>query len=205
MTAAKRLPRSFYARPPEDLAPELLGKLIVHGSRVARVTEVEAYGGGQPDPASHTFRGLTARTTAMFGPPGHLYVYFSYGVHWCANVVCGKDGEGAAVLLRAASPVAGLEEMRGDRPTARRDSDLLRGPGNLCRALGITKDHYGADLVTADLGIELSDDGTPPGEYVSGPRIGITKETARPWRFYLPNEASVSGSRRKTPGTPGVP
>lgn len=194
-TKPKRLPRSFYAREPEELAPELLNKLIVHGDRVARITEVEAYGGRQSDPASHTFRGLTARTTAMFGPPGHLYVYFSYGVHWCANVVCGDDGEGAAVLLRAAAPVAGIEEMREARPAARKDSDLLRGPGNLCRALGIGTDHYGADLVTADLAIELQDDGTPHGEYLAGPRIGITKAMDLPWRFYLPNEPSVSGKR----------
>ena len=190
-----RLPRSFYAREPEELAPELLNKLIVHEGRVARITEVEAYGGRQPDPASHTFRGLTARTTAMFGPPGHLYVYFSYGVHWCANVVCGEDGQGAAVLLRAAAPVAGLDEMREARPTARKDTDLLRGPGNLCRALGIAKEHYGADLVESDMGIDLRDDGTASDDYVTGRRIGITKATELPWRFYLPNEPSVSGRR----------
>ena len=193
-----RLPRGFYAREPEELAPQLLNKLIVHGGRVARITEVEAYGGRQPDPASHTFRGLTARTAAMFGPPGHLYVYFSYGVHWCANVVCGEEGEGAAVLLRAAAPVAGVDEMREARPTARKDSELLRGPGNFCRALGITKDHYGADLVTADLAIELQDDGTPPGEFIAGPRIGISKATELPWRFYLPNEPTVSGRRSRS-------
>ena len=195
----KRLSRAFYAREPEELAPELLNKLIVHGNRVARIVEVEAYGGRQLDPASHTFRGLTTRTTAMFGPPGHLYVYFSYGVHWCANVVCGDDGEGAAVLLRAAAPVAGVDEMRADRPTARKDSDLLRGPGNLTRALAITKDHYGADLVTADVDIELRDDGTPPGDFVAGPRVGITKAVDLPWRFYLPNEPSVSRGARAVP------
>ena len=195
----RRLERRFYARQPEELAPDLLNKLIVHGARMARITEVEAYGGRVPDPASHTFRGLTARTTAMFGPPGHLYVYFSYGVHWCANVVCGQDGEGAAVLLRAASPVAGLEDMRVDRPTARKDHDLLRGPGNLTRALGITKDHYGADLVTADLGIELRDDGIPPGDFVAGPRVGITKAVDLPWRFCLAGERSVSRASRAAP------
>ena len=195
----RRLARDFYARQPEELAPALLNKLIVHGTRVARIVEVEAYGGRQPDPASHTFRGLTTRTTAMFGPPGHLYVYFSYGVHWCANVVCGDDGEGAAVLLRAASPLAGLEEMRSDRPAARKDTDLLRGPGNLCRALAITKDHYGADLVKADMGIELRDDGAPVGDFVAGPRVGITKAVDLPWRFYLPNEPSVSRAPRAVP------
>ena len=199
MTPASRgrpLPRAFYARQPEELAPELLNKLVIHGNRVARIVEVEAYGGREPDPASHTFRGLTARTTAMFGPPGHLYVYFSYGVHWCANVVCGDDGEGAAVLLRAASPVAGLEEMRADRPTARKDTDLLRGPGNLCRALGITRDHYGADLVKADMAIEVRDDGSQPGEFAVGPRVGITKAVDLPWRFYVPNDRAVSGPRK---------
>lgn len=195
----KRLGRDFYAREPEELAPALLGKLIVHGERVARIVEVEAYGGRQPDPASHTFRGLTARTTAMFGPPGHLYVYFSYGVHWCANIVCGEDGEGAAVLLRAAVPVSGIEEMRADRPTARQDADLLRGPGNFTRALGITKDHYGADLVTGDMGIELRDDGPPAGAIASGPRVGITKAINLPWRFYVPGEPSVSRGTKAAP------
>ncbi|MBW3536805.1 MAG: DNA-3-methyladenine glycosylase [Actinobacteria bacterium] len=192
----KLLPRRFYGVEPEVLAPRLLNKLIVHGERVARIVEVEAYGGREPDPAAHTFRGLTPRTTAMFGPPGHLYVYFSYGVHWCANVVCGDEGEGAAVLLRAAAPVAGIDEMRMDRPTARGEADLLRGPGNLCRALGITKEHYGADLVTADMGIELRDDGTsPPENPVITKRVGITKEAARQWRFYVSNEPSVSRPR----------
>ena len=199
MSAGKRLARSFYRRQPEELAPDLLNKLIVHGNRTARIVEVEAYGGRQSDPASHTFRGLTARTTAMFGPPGHLYVYLSYGVHWCANVVCGEDGEGAAVLLRAAAPVGGMDEMRADRPTARKDADLLRGPGNLCRALAITKEHYGADLVEADMGIDLRDDGTAPGEFVTGPRVGITKAVDLPWRFYLPNHASVSKGPRAAP------
>ncbi|HUR48933.1 MAG TPA: DNA-3-methyladenine glycosylase [Acidimicrobiales bacterium] len=199
MTAGRRMGREFYSRQPEELAPHLLNKLIVHGERVARIVEVEAYGGRQSDPASHTFRGLTARTKAMFGPPGHLYVYFSYGVHWCANVVCGDDGEGAAVLLRAAAPVEGLAEMRADRATAKRDADLLRGPGNLTRALGITNEHYGADLVRADMGIELRDDGTSPGEIVAGPRIGITKAVDLPWRFHLAGEPSVSRSSRAAP------
>ena len=193
---ARRLPREFYGAEPDELAPKLLNKLISHGDRVARIVEVEAYGGREPDPAAHTFRGLTPRTAAMFGPPGHLYVYFSYGVHWCANVVCGEKGEGAAVLLRAASPVAGLDEMRADRPTARNDADLLRGPGNLCRALAITKAHYGADLVTGDQAITIQDDGTPPGEFVTGPRVGISKEVDRPWRFYLACNPSVSRAAR---------
>ena len=191
-----RLPRRFYAVEPDELAPKLLHKLIGHGDRVARIVEVEAYGGRAPDPAAHTFRGLTPRTAAMFGPPGHLYVYFSYGVHWCANVVCGEEGEGAAVLLRAAAAVSGLEEMRADRLTARSDNDLLRGPGNLCRALGITKEHYGADLVTGDQALTIQDDGTPPPlDPVITKRVGITKETARPSRFYVPNHPSVSRPR----------
>ena len=195
-STGEALPRQFYAVEPDELAPELLNKLIVHADRVARIVEVEAYGGRQPDPAAHTFRGLTPRTAAMFGPPGHLYVYFSYGVHWCANVVCGEEGEGAAVLLRAAAAVSGLEEMRADRPTARKDADLLRGPGNLCRALGITKDHYGADLVTGDQGITIQTDGTPPPEDpVITKRVGITKEAARPWRFYVPGNPAVSRPR----------
>ena len=200
MTAAspgRRLPRRFFAVQPDELAPQLLNKLFVHGDRVARIVEVEAYGGRLPDPASHTFRGRTPRTAAMFGPPGRLYVYFSYGVHWCANVVCGDDGEGAAVLLRAAVPVSGIDSMRAARPTARRDTDLLRGPGNFTRALGITAEHYGADLVKADRGVAVLDGGIePPEAPVVTERVGITREADRPWRFLVRNEPAVSGRRR---------
>jgi DNA-3-methyladenine glycosylase len=156
------------------VAPELLGKVLVHGGRAGRIVEVEAYRGSD-DPASHAFRGPTARTEVMFGPPGHLYVYFSYGMHWCANVVCGEDGTATAVLIRAVAPVDGIDTMRSRRLAARRDRDLTNGPAKVCQALGIDGEHNGADLVTGDRGVVLLDDGTaPPAEPSVSARIGIS-------------------------------
>ena len=175
------------------MARELLGKvLVVADGRAGRVVEVEAYAGSQ-DPASHAYRGPTARNATMFGPPGHLYVYFSYGVHWCTNAVCGTEGTGLAVLLRALAPVAGLDAMRqarGHRP----DRDLSRGPGRLAQALGLDRAHDGADLVGGDRGVWLVDDGTPwPSPPGAGPRIGLTKAVDEPWRFWVPGDPNVSG------------
>jgi DNA-3-methyladenine glycosylase len=121
----RRLVRAFYRRDGRTVAPELLNKLLVHGTRSARIVEVEAYAGAE-DPGSHAFRGRTRRNATMFGPPGRLYVYFSYGMHWCANAVCGEVGEGTAVLLRAAAPVTGLDEMWRARPPA--PQRARRGP-----------------------------------------------------------------------------
>lgn len=180
------------------MAPQLVGKLLVSGRRVARLVEVEAYGGQGEDPASHAFRGPTPRTAAMFGPSGHLYVYLSYGVHWCANVVCNPEGSGGAVLLRAAEPIAGFDEMRAARgPTARTDAQLLRGPGNLARAMGLTRTHDGADLA-APGGVHLREDGYDPADLLAGPRIGISRETERPWRWWLPGHPAVSGPRSRS-------
>jgi DNA-3-methyladenine glycosylase len=187
------LPREFYGVESRDLAPQLLNKLLVKGRRVGRIVEVEAYAGAA-DPASHAFRGRTARNATMFGPPGHLYVYFSYGMHFCANVVCGPEGEASAVLLRGLTPVAGIDEMRTARgPAARRDRDLCSGPGKLCQALGLDRSFDGADLVTADLGVTLVDDGTPPppAPGVSG-RVGLSVATTVPWRFYVPGALGLS-------------
>ncbi|MGI9645164.1 MAG: DNA-3-methyladenine glycosylase [Ilumatobacteraceae bacterium] len=170
----------------EVVAPLLLNKLFVStvGDELVsgRVVEVEAY--SEDDPASHTYPGPTARNAAMFGPAGHLYVYLSYGIHHCANVVCGPPGRGQAVLLRALEPVDGIDVMRrrrGDRP------QLADGPGKLCEALGITLTDYGADLCDPGGRLLLVDDRTPPpADPVVGPRVGITKAVDAPWRFRVP-------------------
>ncbi|MEY2565639.1 MAG: DNA-3-methyladenine glycosylase [Actinomycetota bacterium] len=190
----RRLPRSFYRRDPRDVAPELLNKLIVRGPLVARLVEVEAYCGGE-DAGSHAFRGQTARNATMFGPAGHLYVYFTYGMHWCANAVCGDRGDGVAVLLRAAAPLDGIDAMHAARPAARRTRDLLSGPAKLCQAYGITGVHDGADLVSGDLEVALADDGTPPPtDPAVGPRIGLRagKGDEHQWRWWVRGEPNVS-------------
>jgi DNA-3-methyladenine glycosylase len=187
------LPRGFFRRDPVELAPLLLNKLFVAGDRTVRIVEVEAYRGAD-DPGSHAFRGETPRNASMFGPPGHLYVYFTYGMHHCMNVVCSDVGEGNAILLRAAEPLEGLGEMRVARgPAARTDRELCRGPGRLCQALSIDRTHDGADLVTANLGIRMYDDGTPPPEEPTvTTRIGLSAGADRPWRFLVPGSPWVS-------------
>lgn len=188
--------RQFYARDPRDVAPDLLGKVLVHrlpaGTRAARIVEVEAYCGAI-DAAAHTFRGRTPRNATMFGEPGLLYVYFSYGVHWCANVVCGDVDEGVAVLLRALAPIEGIDDMRTDRgPAARKDRDLCSGPGKLTQAMGILGTHDGTDLV-ADPLLTLVDDGTqPPPDIVQTTRVGISQAAAEPWRWYVADDPNVS-------------
>ena len=139
--------RSDLEGDPLAVAPWLLNKVVVRGERSGRIVEVEAYHGAN-DAASHAYRGLTPRTAVMFGPPGFLYVYFTYGMHWCANVVCGPEGEAAAVLIRALAPMGGLAAMRAARPAARLERDLCNGPAKLCQALGITGADNGADLLT---------------------------------------------------------
>ena len=175
---------------PVTAARALLGRLLVSdvdGVRVAvRISEVEAYGGAD-DPASHAYRGQTDRNRTMFGPPGHLYVYRSYGLHWCANVVCGAVGAGSAVLLRGGTPEEGVEAM--ERRRGRQDH-LADGPGRLCQALGITGAHDGIDVATGAVRIEGRR--STQGAVVSTPRIGITRATNRDWRFV---STSVSGGR----------
>ena len=177
---------------PASVAPELLGKLLVRDRLAARIVEVEAYCGAE-DAGSHAFRGPTPRNATMFGPPGRLYVYFTYGMHWCANAVCGREGEGVAVLLRAAEPVEGLEVMRARRPKARRERDLLGGPARLCQAFALDRSDDGADLVTGDHGVTLVDDGTPPPEAPAvSTRIGLTHGAEHPWRWCTPGSPHLS-------------
>jgi DNA-3-methyladenine glycosylase len=178
---------------PVRVAPRLLNKVLANGDRSGRIVEVEAYHGAN-DAASHAYRGRTPRTAVMFGPPGFLYVYFTYGMHWCANVVCGPDGEAAAVLIRALAPLTGLEAMREARPAARGDRELCNGPAKLCQALGISGADSGSDLLTAAPGtIRLMDDGTPPPRRPGrGTRIGIKEATEKRWRFWVPGDLHVS-------------
>ncbi len=184
--------RSFFARDSRAVAPDLLNKLVVRGERVGRIVEVEAYCGSE-DPASHAYRGRTPRNATMFGPAGHLYVYFTYGMHFCANVVCGTDGEASAVLLRGLTPVAGLAEMRAHRPLARSDRDLCSGPARLAQAFSLDRTLDGADLVIADRGLSIEDDGTPPppAPGVSA-RIGVSAGAELPWRFYVRGAVGLS-------------
>jgi DNA-3-methyladenine glycosylase len=194
----RRLPRSFYARAADEVAPDLLGKVLVRifpdGSRASvRIVEVEAY--GPDDPASHGFRGETPRTTVMFGPPGHLYVYFTYGMHHCMNVVTGSTAEGSAVLLRAAEPLEGQEEMvvrRGREGPL----DLCSGPGRLAQALAVDRRDNGIDLVAGDgLWLEAASRVEP---VAVGNRVGV-HETSRHWRYWLDGSPFVSRGR---PGPP---
>ena len=180
------------------MAPELLNKVLIRGRRAARIVEVEAYEGAN-DPSSHGHRGMTNRTRTMFGPPGHLYVYFTYGMHHCANVVCGEEGVCSAVLLRAVAPLAGQDIMRRSTKPFR-SVDLCSGPARLCQAFGLDRRDDGVGLVTASatgsrLPIVIVDDGIPPPDQPgrSG-RIGVTRAPNRLWRFYVDSDPNVSGS-----------
>ena len=191
--AGKRLPRAFYRRDPREVAPDLLNKVLVAADgRRARIVETEAYC-GPIDAAAHTYRGQTARNAVMFGAPGLLYVYFTYGMHYCCNAVCGEEGEGVAVLLRAAEPLAGLALMREARPKAKRDRDLCSGPARLCQAFGIARAQDGVDLVTGVGGFGIVDDGVaPPDDPVVTTRIGIRHAAEEPWRWYVRGNPNVS-------------
>ena len=191
--AGRKLPRAFYRRDPREVAPELLNKVLVaNDGRRARIVETEAYC-GPIDAAAHTFRGQTARNAVMFGAPGLLYVYFTYGMHFCCNAVCGEEGEGVAVLLRAAEPLAGLALMREARPAAKRDRDLCSGPARLCQAFGIGRAQDGVDLVTGVGGLSIVDDGVaPPDAPVVTARIGIRHAADEPWRWYVRGNPNVS-------------
>ncbi|HET8819076.1 MAG TPA: DNA-3-methyladenine glycosylase [Xanthomonadaceae bacterium] len=198
---ASVVPRAFYARDPRVVAPELLNKILVVGDgRAGRIVEVEAYAGAE-DAAAHTYRGKTARNATMFGPAGHMYVYFTYGMHYCCNAVCGEVDEGVGILVRALEPLAGIERMREARPRARRDRDLCNGPGKVTQALGIDRRHDGADLVEGDQGILILDDGTPPPPAPEAtPRIGIRHAAEHPWRWHVPAHPHVSKGPRSKGG-----
>ena len=184
--------RDLLDGPVLDVAPRLLGSVLRHGEVACRITELEAYDGSR-DPGSHAYRGKTARNAVMFGPPAHLYVYFTYGMHYCCNVVCGPPGSPSAVLLRAGEVVDGLDLARSRRTPAWADRDLARGPANLCQALGIGSRQNGHDLTRPPL--TLTPAGVPAVDVRTGPRVGLRLAADRPWRFWLPAEPSVSAYR----------
>jgi DNA-3-methyladenine glycosylase len=189
--------REVLAGPALEVAPLLLGWTLTHESAAGTVgvalTEVEAYL-GVDDPASHAFSGRTDRNQVMFGPAGHLYVYRSHGLHWCCNVVTGTVGQPSAVLLRAGRIVSGVELAEGRRGDGVVAARLARGPGCLCRALGIGGTHNGVDLAT-DSRLRLTP-GARPTKVMQGPRVGVSKAHDRPWRFWICGEPTVSAYRR---------
>ena len=194
----KRLPRSFYLRPTLIVAKNLLGKYFVRTlgkqTLVGKIVEVEAYL-GEKDPASHTYRGKTKRNEVMFKKGGHLYVYFTYGMHFCANVVTEKEGIGHAVLLRAIEPVEGLELMRRNRgySTDESDKNLTNGPAKMCEAYGIGREENGTDLLGDKIFITTGESITKSG-IAASQRIGIRKATDKKWRFYIKGNDFVSAN-----------
>lgn len=190
--------RELLERPSTEVAPLLLGALVTVGDVSVRLTEVEAYL-GELDPGSHAFRGPTPRNAVMYGEPGHLYTYFTYGMHVCANVVCSPEGIATAVLLRAGEVVAGLETARMRRTTSKNDTDLARGPARLCVALGITLADGGLDLETGRVRLDLP---VNPEPFATGPRTGVSGEGGTdiyPWRFWIPGDPTVSPYKRHVP------
>jgi DNA-3-methyladenine glycosylase len=187
------LPRSFYSRPAIDVARALLGKVLVHGPAAGIIVETEAYL-GSGDRAAHSARGVTPRTEVIFGPPGHAYVYFIYGMHECLNLVCEPAGTAGCVLIRALEPVAGLDLMRQRRPAARKDEDIASGPGKLTLALAITRAHNGADVTRGKLVVR---EALRPVafEIEATPRIGISQAAELPLRFLIRDNRFVSRTR----------
>jgi len=180
------LERDFFARAVHDVAPDLIGVTLLVDGVGGPIVEVEAY--DQEDPASHAFRGRTARNASMFGPPGHAYVYRSYGIHWCLNLVCDVEGSAEAVLIRALAPECGLEEMRARRGVLA-ERALCSGPGKLCQALAVTREHDGLALDAPPFRL-LERKGTP--QIVTGPRIGITRGVEHTWRYGLAGSPFLS-------------
>ncbi|HEY0474615.1 MAG TPA: DNA-3-methyladenine glycosylase [Kribbella sp.] len=198
--------RALLAEPVLEVAPRVLGMVLRsstdEGTVAVRLTEVEAYD-GPTDPGSHAYRGQTARNAVMFGPPGHLYVYFTYGMHFCMNISAGPDGQPSAVLLRAGEVIEGIDLARARRGSANgatiSDRDLARGPARLCVALGIDRESNGADLLDRRSPIQLLPglgfDGIPS----TGPRVGLREAADRPWRFWIPADPTVSPYRPHVP------
>ena len=190
------LEREFFARSVHEVAPDLIGCTLLVDGVGGPIVEVEAY--DHEDPASHGFRGETARNRSMFGPPGHAYVYRSYGVHWCLNLVCEEKGVAAAVLLRGLEPTHGVEEMR-----ARRDLDeprlLCSGPGRLCQALAVTEEHDGLPLDLPPFELRAREE---EPELVTGPRVGITQAADLPWRYGLAGSPFLSRNFRSSARRP---
>jgi DNA-3-methyladenine glycosylase len=197
------LTREFFARDALGVAPLLLGQVVEHvtaeGPVAVRLTEVEAYE-GEDDPGSHAFRGKTRRNAVMFGEPGHVYVYFTYGMHWCANLVCGPGGRPSAVLLRGGEVVSGLELARSRRPASKRDVDLARGPARLASALGLSGVHDGLDVVGNGPLRVLAGEPVPAASVRTGPRVGVSGPGGvPPWRFWVDGEPTVSVYRPAIP------
>ncbi|MFF7049422.1 DNA-3-methyladenine glycosylase [Streptomyces griseorubiginosus] len=199
------LPRDFFDRPVLEVAPDLLGRLLVRttpdGPIVLRITEVEAYD-GQNDPGSHAYRGRTARNDVMFGPPGHVYVYFTYGMWFCMNLVCGEEGRASAVLLRAGEVLEGTELARKRRLSARNDKELAKGPARLATALGVDRALDGTDACASGETPLRVLTGTPvtSDQVLNGPRTGVAGEGGvHPWRFWVADDQTVSPYRAHVP------
>ena len=193
--ALERLPRRFFERPVLRVARALLGRTLIHDAPQGRlsglIVEVEAYRGAD-DPASHAFRGRTPRNAVMFGPPGHAYVYFTYGMHHCLNLVVGREGVASAVLIRALEPLEGEARMSANRGV-RESERIARGPGCVARALGLTRADDGTDLSTGPLWVAATPARRRGCRIEAGPRIGIRVGVELPWRFYLAGHPCVSG------------
>lgn len=195
ITFGPLIPQDFYSDPPFLVAPKLLGKILLNKKfglqRSGRIVEVEAYG-GTDDPASHAYKGKTSRNASMFGPPGHLYVYFTYGMHWCSNVVCLGQHCPGAVLIRALAPLSGLEIMRQNRTTVV-DENLCSGPAKLSQAMGIKKDLDGSTLFDSSQDLVIAQDiNLLPFEISQGRRIGISNAKEFNWRWWIKGDPNVS-------------
>lgn len=201
-------------RPATEVAPYLLGALVRHespqGPVVVRLSEVEAYLGpadsADPDPGAHSYRGKTNRNAVMFGPPGHLYVYFTYGMYFCANLVCCPEGTSSGCLMRAGEIVEGLKLARSRRPTAKNDAELARGPARLAKAMGFGREHNGLDALQGEVSVTLP--GKPATNVMSGPRVGISGPGGTadyPWRFWIDGDPTVSAFKPGVVRTPRRP